>query len=309
VGRPAVAGLQARGYEVWGTDIKGGLGDFPGKQYVPCDLLDERAVTLLLDEVKPDTILHLAAQSSARVSFDEPLWTIRNNLMPGLYILDFLRRKSLHSRLLVVGSAEEYGPQGEGRKLLVETMPAHPVNPYALSKTLQHQCARSYAELYGVEVVITRSFNHTGQGQSDTFVLGSFARQIAEIEAGLKPPYIEVGNLEVKRDFLDVRDVVEAYIALLEKGRPGEVYNVCSGRVYGLGDLLGRLIRMSGIDIEIRVAPERLRPVDTTELRGDPTRIKADTGWQPVVPIDQTLRSLLDSWREMIEERRREKID
>jgi GDP-4-dehydro-6-deoxy-D-mannose reductase len=309
VGRTVVEKLKAGGYEVWGTDIKGSIKNFPGSQYVPSDLQDERAVTLLLDEVKPDAIIHLAAQASARVSFDEPLRTVRNNLLPGLYILDFLRRKSLQTRLLVVGSAEEYGPLPAGEMPLQETLAAHPVNPYALSKTLQHLCSRSYAELYGMDVVITRSFNHTGPGQTDTFVLGSFARQIAEIEAGLKPAVIEVGNLEVKRDFLDVRDVADAYLALMEKGRPGEVYNVCSGTAFSLGDLLDQLVQISGVDIEIKVASERLRPVDTPELRGDHSKITTDTGWRPAIPTEHTLRSLLDSWRDKVKESQNEKIE
>ena len=309
MGRTVVEKLHARGYEVWGTDIKGSIDDFPGNQYVPSDLQDERAVTLLLDEVNPDAIIHLAAQASARISFDEPLRTVRNNLLPCLYILDFLRRKSLQTRLLVVGSAEEYGPLATDQMPLKETLDAHPVNPYALSKTLQHQCARSYAELYEVDAVVTRSFNHTGPGQTDTFVLGSFARQIAEIEAGLKPAVIEVGNLEVKRDFLDVRDVADAYIVLMEKGRRGEVYNVCSGTAYDLRDLLERLVAISGVDIEIQVASDRLRPVDTPELRGDHGKITADTGWRPAIPIEKTLRSLLDSWRDTVKESQREKTE
>jgi GDP-4-dehydro-6-deoxy-D-mannose reductase len=176
----------------------------------------------------------------------------------------------------------------------------NPVSPYALSKAMQNECCRSYALLYNVDVVITRSFNHTGPGQTDTFVLGSFARQIAEIEQGLQDPIIEIGNLDVRRDFLDVRDVGEAYIALLGKGKRGNVYNVCSGKAYSLSDLLDRLCQIAKLDVELRVAKERLRPVDTPELRGDPTKIRTDTGWQPRIPIEETLRALLDHWRESV---------
>jgi GDP-4-dehydro-6-deoxy-D-mannose reductase len=147
-------------------------------------------------------------------------------------------------------------------------------------------------------VVATRSFNHTGAGQSDVFVLSSFARQIAEIKAGRREAVLRVGNLDVKRDFLDVRDVCAAYVALLEKGEAGETYNVCSGRSYRIRDLLDRLCSLSGVEVEVRVDPERLRPVDMPELLGDASKLEAATGWKPTVAIDDTLRSLLEYWED-----------
>ncbi len=300
VGRVLIEMLQARGYEAWGTDLKGGVDEFPGKAYVPCDLQDERAVTHLLDEVHPGGVVHLAAQSSAGISFGEPLETIRNNVLPALHILEFLRIRSSETRLLVIGSAEEYGPVGAEDLPLAEDHPTCPVSPYALSKMIQGACSKSYASLYGVDIILTRSFNHSGRGQSDTFVLGSFARQIAEIEMGLREPVIEVGNLDVQRDFMDVRDASAAYIALLEKGRSGEVYNVCTGRAYRLRELLDTLCRIAGIDIEKRVARGRLRPLDTLELRGDPSKIEGETGWKAGIPIEETLGELLDYWRARI---------
>ncbi len=300
VGRFVVELLQSRGYEVWGTDIRDSQKDFPGKECVIGDLLDERTVTLLLDVADPDAIIHLAGQSSARLSFDEPHRTIRSNILPCLYILDLLRTRSLRTRLLAVGSAEEYGPLDAGAMPIKEDCPTHPVSPYALSKAMQNECCRSYHSLYNVDVIITRSFNHTGPGQTDTFVLGSIARQIAEIEEGLREPVIEIGNLEVRRDFLDVRDVGEAYLSLLEKGKSGEVYNVCSGKAYNLHELLDQLCRFASMDVELRVTKDRLRPVDTPELRGDPGKIHGDTGWAPRIPIEKTLQALLDHWRESI---------
>jgi len=292
--------LHAQGFEAWGADIRGSVDNFPGKEYVPCDLQDERSVTLLLDEVQPDCVIHLAAQSSAGISFGEPLRTIRGNVLPVLYILDFLRTRSLKTRLLAVGSADEYGPVPPEAMPLVESRAGNPVNPYALSKVIQAQCCTSYASLYGVDVVITRSFNHTGPGQTDTFVLPSFARQIAEIEAGLRPPVMEVGDLEVRRDFLDVRDVAGAYAALIERGRKGEIYNVCSGRAYRLRDLLDQIIKIAGIEVEVRTAKGRLRPVDTPELRGDNGKIIRDTSWEPKIPMEETLSSLVAHWREIV---------
>jgi GDP-4-dehydro-6-deoxy-D-mannose reductase len=171
-----------------------------------------------------------------------------------------------------------------------------PESPYALAKSIQNQFCRTFASLYHVDAVITRSFNHTGAGQSDVFVLPSFARQIAEIKAGRRERVMRVGNLDVKRDFLDVRDVCGAYMLLLDKGAPGETYNVCSGRSYHLRDLLDRMCELAGVDVDIVVDPERLRPVDMPELRGDAAKLSAATGWAPEVSIDDTLRSLLSHW-------------
>lgn len=300
VGRVVVGMLHARGFETWGADVKDSTEEFPGKEYIPCDLQDENAVAALLDKIRPEYIIHLAAQSSAGVSFGEPLRTIRSNVLPILHILDFLRTRSLKTRLLAVGSADEYGPVSQDAMPLVESRAPNPVNPYALSKVMQAECCKSYAALYEVDVVITRSFNHTGAGQTDTFVLPSFARQVAEIGAGLRHPVIEVGNLDVRRDFLDVRDVGAAYIALLEKGRKGEIYNVCSGRAYRLHDLLDQIIQIAGTKVEVRVSADRLRPVDTPELRGDNGKITRDTGWEPKISMKDTLSTLVAHWREMI---------
>jgi GDP-4-dehydro-6-deoxy-D-mannose reductase len=292
--------LHARGFETWGTDIRAGGENFPAKQYVPCDLLNQNSVNDLLDEVQPDCIIHLAAQSSAGISFDEPLQTIRSNVFPILYILDFLRTRSTDTRMLAVGSADEYGPVSEDAMPLVESRALNPVNPYSLSKVMQEQCCKSYASLYDLDVVTTRSFNHTGAGQTDTFVLPSFARQVAEIEAGMRPPVIEVGNLEVRRDFLDVKDVGAAYIALIEKGRKGEVYNVCSGEAYSLQDLLDQIIEIAGVNVEVRMSDDRLRPVDTMELRGDNGKLTRDTAWEPKISMKDTLSSLVAHWREIV---------
>ncbi len=298
VGRVVVELLRSHGYEAWGTDLKGSIAAFPGKEYVPCDLQDERAVTLLLEDVRPGAIIHLAAQSSAAISFDEPLRTFRNNVLPCLHILDFLRTRSSKTRLLAIGSADEYGPLSADIMPIKENRSPRPVNPYALSKMVQSEYCRSYVSLYNVDVVITRSFNHTGPGQKEPFVLASFARQLIEIKEGLRPPVIEVGNLDVRRDFLDVRDVGEAYIALIERGKRGEIYNVCSGTAFSVRELLDKLRGIAGLDVKVQVSKNRLRPVDTPELRGDPSKIIADTGWKPRIPIDETLEALLDSWRD-----------
>ncbi|MFQ5511856.1 MAG: GDP-mannose 4,6-dehydratase [Candidatus Krumholzibacteriia bacterium] len=296
VGRVLTARLAERGFEVWGIDRAGEGGGVAGEHYMPLDLTDGNALGGFLERAKPRHIVHLAAQSSAGRSFDAPEETIRNNTLPVLHILEFLRTQKTGTRLLAVGSAEIYGPVTPDDLPLAETRATNPVSPYALSKLIQEQCCGLYHALYEADVVSTRSFNHTGAGQSDAFVLSSFARQVAEIRAGEREPVVEVGNVDVRRDFSDVRDVCEAYVALLDRGRGGAVYNVCSGASHSLRELLEKLASLAGVDIEIRVEPGRVRPVDIEELRGDHQKITADTGWRPRTPVENTLSSLLEYW-------------
>jgi len=300
VGRILVDATADRGFEVWGAD-RAPSESFSGERQLSVDLTNETAVGKLLDQAQPDAIVHLAGQASVHRSFEEPIETILNNTLPILYILDRLRAGPGTCRLLTVGSADEYGPVASPDLLpLREEGPVEPNNPYALAKSIQNQYCGGYATLYGLDVVMTRSFNHTGAGQRDTFVLPSFARQVAEIKLGRREPVIRVGNLDVKREFLDVRDVCDAYLALLERGRRGETYNVCSGISYGLRDMLERLCAIAGVEVTIEVDPERLRPVDTPELRGDPAKIESDTEWRAKTPIEDTLRSLVEYWEGVV---------
>lgn len=291
----------SEGYDVWGTD-RLEKPTCPGAaNYTAADLLDRNAVHELMDAARPDYIAHLAAQSSVRRSFDDPAGTILNNTVPVLHILGYLQEKKSTCRLLAVGSADEYGPVKSPSELpLREDHHVHPESPYALAKTIQGRYCRRFASLYGVDVVVTRSFNHTGAGQTDTFVLPSFARQIVEIKKGVREPVIAVGDLEVKRDFSDVRDVCAAYLRLFRHGKKGEVYNVCSGRSFSIRELLDKMCELAGINVEVKKDPARLRPVDTPELRGDASRLREHTGWEPVHAIEDTLRALLDYWDEKI---------
>ena len=302
VGPYVVDALAGEGYDVWGVDITQTVGRFSGGRYFSCDLSDKAAVDALLEDAAPNAVVHLAAQSSAARSFHEPISTVTGNVLPILYILDYARTKGTGVRILAVGSADVYGPFSQDNLPLGETYPARPPNPYALSKAIQEQCCAQFASLYETDVVMTRSFNHTGSGQRETFVLSSFAKQISEIRAGVRKPVVEVGNVDVRRDFTDVRDVARAYVALLKNGRRGEVYNVCSGVSYSLRELLEKMCRLAKVEVDIRIDSRRIRPVDVVELRGDPSKIAADTGWSPVVPIDDTLESLLDFWDRAVQE-------
>jgi GDP-4-dehydro-6-deoxy-D-mannose reductase len=296
VGGALVGRLASAGFAVWGADRVAPADGFAGESCLVGDLTDVAFVDRVIETVNPGHVVHLAAQSSVRRSFDEPVGTLRDNTLPTLHILERLRDAGSRARVLLVGSAEEYGSVSPGQLPLPESAPSNPESPYALAKAVQNQYGRMYARLYGVDTVMTRSFNHTGPGQRDVFVLPSFARQVAEIRRGRRAPVIDVGNVEVRRDFLDVRDVCDAYVVLLMRGRSGETYNVCSGQSYRVRDLLDRLCALAGVTVKIHVDASRLRPVDMPELRGDPGKMREHTGWTAKHPIDETLQSLLDYW-------------
>lgn len=301
VGRALVGRLISAGYEVWGVDRTEMDADFRGKRHLRGDLADLDFVAGVIDEAAPACIVHLAAQSSVAKSFDEPTPTLRDGTVPALHILEYLRQNSANVRVLLIGSADEYGPVNPAQIPVREDNAVNPESPYALAKVIQNQYGRMYAKLFSVDAVATRSFNHTGPGQRDAFVLSSFAKQIAEIRRGKREAEIEVGNLDVRRDFLDVRDVCDAYVVLLKKGRMGETYNVCSGLSYRVGDLLRELCALAGVHVAIRVDVARLRPVDTPELRGDPSKMREHTGWTAKLPIQETLKTLLDYWDGVLE--------
>lgn len=296
VGHALVARLASAGYEVWGADRVASADAFAGKQCFIGDLCDDAFVEELVEKAEPACIVHLAGQASVRQSFDDPVQTLSDNTRPALNIMNLLRRRGSRARVLLVGSADEYGAVDPSLLPLVESMPANPESPYALAKAIQNQYGRMFANLYDVDAVMTRSFNHTGPGQRDTFVLSSFARQVAAIRRGSQSGTIVVGNLDVKRDFLDVRDVCDAYVVLLKKGRSGETYNVCSGQSYAIGDMLRQMCDITGVQVSIRIDTARLRPVDMPDMRGDPGKMHAHTGWNAKRPIAETLTSLLEYW-------------
>jgi len=268
-----------------------------GARVVEADLTEPAAAAAVVEEVQPEGILHLAGQSSVHLSWLDPAGTLRTNVLGIVHLLDAVRRQGLRPPVVVVGSAEEYGPVGPEEMPIREQTPLRPASPYAVSKVAQGALALLYGPAGGLKVVLTRTFHHTGPGRGEAFAESSFARQIAEIEAGRRPPVLKVGNLEAVRDFADVRDVVQAYWTLLEKGEGGTAYNVCSGRGRRIRDLLDIILAASGARVEVRVDPDRLRPSDVPAQVGDPARLRAATGWEPRIPLERTLQDLLDDWR------------
>ncbi|MGB3563847.1 MAG: GDP-mannose 4,6-dehydratase [Thermoanaerobaculia bacterium] len=264
------------------------------------DLRDYTSIHRVLDEVRPDAIFHLAAQSFVPTSWRAPAETLSTNIIGQTYIFEAVRALQLDPTIQIAGSSEEYGRVLPDEVPIKETNPLRPLSPYAVSKVAQDLLAYQYFESYGLKTVRTRGFNHTGPRRGDVFVTSNFAKQIASIEAELQEPVIRVGNLESVRDFTDVRDTVRAYWLAVEKGRPGEVYNIASGREITIRQLLDKLVELSRTRVEIEVDPERLRPSDVEVLIGDASKFHADTGWEPTIPLEQTLEDLLDFWRERV---------
>ncbi len=260
-----------------------------GVQWVPLDVTSEASVAAAVEAGRPDAVVHLAGQASVGDSFNDPLGTWDVNATGTLRIAAALPEGS---RLLLAGSAEAYGVVPEAEQPIREDRPLRPTNPYASSKAAAEMAALQ-AGSRGVEVVVARAFNHTGPGQDVRFALPSFARQVAMIRAGEAEPLLHVGNLSARRDLLDVRDVVRAYIRLIESGQPGGVYNVCSGTAHSMAEAVDTLVDLSGTRARVEVDPARVRPVDAPLLLGDNARLRA-LGWSPMIPLRQTLGDLLE---------------
>lgn len=259
------------------------------------DLLEAEKISYAMENFIPDYIFHLAAISSTHASVKKPELTYKTNVQGTENVLRGAVKTSPSSRVLVVGTSGEYGsPKSIPIK---ETHPLNPETPYAKSKLEAERLALAYFKKYGLKTVCTRSFNHIGPGQSEAFVCSTFAKQVAEIEKGLREPVIYVGNLEVKRDFTDVRDTVRAYMLALEKGSPGEVYNICSGKAHSIKEVLQIILDFSDKEIEIKVDKQRLRKADIPTMVGDNSKLKKDTKWKPRFSIEQSLKDMLDYWR------------
>jgi len=288
--------LTSSGYEVEGLDrVK--APELEGRaQVFEADLTDRAAVRRVIETFRPELVVHLAAISDVALSFREPERVRAVNVGGTENLLQVVQDEGSARRVLVVGSAYEYGiPEALP---IDEDHPLRPNNPYAESKVEAERVA--FARGGELEVMVARSFNHTGPGQTEEFVLPSFAAQIARIEKGVQEPALAVGDLDVKRDFLDVLDVVRAYRLLLEKGRGGTAYNVSSGVACRIGDLLDRLLELATVAIEVKSAADRLRPVELPVLQGSHARLTEHTGWEPRIDMAETLARLLGHWREVV---------
>ncbi len=295
--------LDCGNVEVFGIAHDRGYGlDHLGRpvEVVIGNLQDPQVAADILSEVKPDHIYHLAAQAYVPTAWNDPWDTFVNNIRPELNMLQLMAKQFLGTRMLVVASNEIYGAVPLDKLPVDETAPLEPNNPYGVSKVVQDLLARQYFLSHRVNVVRVRSFNHLGPRQSPQFVAASFARQIAEAEVGLRKPVIHVGNLEAQRDFTDVVDVVRAYALLMEKGRSGEAYNVASGQPRSVHSLLDILLGMSTMKLEVEPDEALARPADVSIIYGDITKLRNDTGWEPTIPFEESLRRILAYWRAVV---------
>lgn len=266
---------------------------------IEADITDLASVRGAFKVANPDYVFHLAAQSYVPQSWKAPHHTLTNNILGTCNVLE-AARDFPNVIIHIAGSSEEYGLVKEDEIPIKETNPLRPLSPYGVSKVASDLLSMQYFKSYGTKIIVTRAFNHSGPRRTDVFVDSNFAKQIVEIEKGLKEPIIYVGNLEAQRDFSDVRDIVNAYLLAVEKGVPGEVYNICSEKGRTIKEVLEKLIKLSKIKIEIKQDPARMRPSDVLLLEGDCSKFKKQTGWKPEIDYDQTLKDMLDYWRERI---------
>ena len=263
-------------------------------QWKQSDITDGAAMRRLVQAAQPDAVFHLAAQSAVPASLDNPVATIETNVLGTVRLLEAIRHYAKDATVIVVGSSDAYGAVGEAQLPLREDAPLRPQNPYAASKAAAEIVAKQYANTGWCKTIMTRSFNHTGPGQSPSFAIASFAKQFADMKRAGRTGSLHVGDLTPRRDISDVRDVVEAYVGLAQRGVVGQVYNVCSGRDRSMREIVDELARISGANLTMSVESELIRPVENPVLRGDPARIAADIGWKAATPLEKTLADLLE---------------
>ncbi len=297
------------GTRVFGTVLSHHLGDELERiqdiahqlTLIECNLVNRIAVSRALQRAKPDKVFHLAAQSFVPTSWQSPEDTIFNNVFGELNLFEVLRELELAPPVVLACSSEEYGLVYKDELPVKENNPLRPLSPYAVSKVAQEKLGFQYYHSYGTKAILTRFFNTEGPGRGQDFVTSNFAKQIAEIERGKRDPILSVGNLEVKRDFLDVRDAVKAYWLASEHCLPGEPYNVCLGTSRPISSVVEILLaKTTRKDIKVEQDAKRLRPSDVPELEGDSSKFRERTGWSPEISFEKTMEDLLNYWRERI---------
>jgi GDP-4-dehydro-6-deoxy-D-mannose reductase len=308
VGQHLIAELLRRGDSVVGAvlEIPPRLTTLPESEaarvrWVEVDIRQAETVRELVRAHPVERVFHLAALSSVKESLSDPVSPLLVNAVGTLNLLDELERLRSETgcdpRVLISGSAEVYGSAAMRCRPLTEDCPLEPLSPYAVSKVAQEMLGLQSHRTAGLSVVVTRSFSHTGPGQRPTFVAAQLASRVQEIRTSGGRGVVKVGNPLVRRDFTDVRDAVRAYLALSQRGEAGQVYNVCSGRCFAVGELLEILVELAGVQVEVEQDPERARRADVPEMVGSYSRLSEATGWSPTIDIRQSLADLL-AWQE-----------
>ena len=264
------------------------------------DLLDAHSLYKVIDEIRPEYIFHLAAQSYVQSSWSSPSNTLEINIVGSVNIFEAVRKSGLPISIQIACSSEEYGRVHEDELPIKEDNPLRPLSPYAVSKLAMDYLGYKYWESYDLRIIRTRGFNHTGPRRGDVFAESTFARQIAEIEKNKKAPVVLVGNLDARRDYTDVRDMVRAYYLSVQMCKSGQVYNIASGKSWQIGEVLELLLSMSKVKIKIVKDKTRLRPSDVEVLVGDAEKFRKETSWKPEIPFTATMKDLLNYWRERV---------
>jgi len=301
VGRHLIDRLLLGDYEIVAAVFGGEIDDAGGRvTSIALDLTSAASIDQVVEATKPDYVFHLAALSSPAASFSDDNKTVVNNIVAQANLLTALVTHAPSARVLVVGSAEEYGKVAVENLPISESCPLRPMSPYAVSKITQDFMGLQYFLSTGLHVIRVRPFNHVGEYQTEQFVLPAFAKQVALIEMGKQEPIIKVGNLEATRDFSDVKDMVKAYELILLHGEPGEVYNLGSGNETPISRLLDILLSLSTTSIQVEQDPSRMQGSDVPRLCCDATRFSQLTGWKAEIPLESTIARVLDYWREKV---------
>ncbi len=297
--------LLSRGYEVWGTARPRSKTDHienirPKIHLEDADLVDSHSLYTIVNKIKPEYIFHLAAQSFVPTSWASPAATLQVNIIGSANLFEAVRQAGLNSVIQIACSSEEYGLVHSDELPITENNPLRPQSPYAVSKVAMDYLGYQYYCSYKMNIIRTRGFNHTGPRRGETFATSNFAKQIALIEKKKQEPVIYVGNIDASRDWTDVRDMVSGYLLAVQKGKPGEVYNICTGKGVVIKDMLQILLNLSEIKVEIKPDANRMRPSDVPVLVGDNSKFVKQTGWKPKIPFEQTMADLLNYWRERV---------
>lgn len=290
IGRYLVTEYRDTGYDVVRCDLREAEG------VVPLNILDAGMTECVLADQNPDILVNLAGQANVGLSWKKPQLTFQLNTIGVVNILEAVRKINPTMRVVVVGSSDEYGVLLDKGVNVTEDMPTNPMTPYAISKRAQEEFAQVYCHSYGMDICMTRQFNLGGAGQTKGFMISDFASGIAEIEAGQKEK-LSVGNLTSARDFTHVKDASRAIRFITEKGKSGEVYNICSGKTYTAEEVLDKLINLAKVRIDVKQDPSRMRPSDTPIVCGNHGKLTAHTGWEPKLDLDQIVEDALEYWR------------
>lgn len=289
--------LKNNGYDVSGTTLNKPETGLPENVYV-CDIQKQDEIRELIQKIKPSFIVHLAGQPKPGLSFNIPQKTFEINTIGTINLLEAIREiPDYRPRIILAGTSEEHGIVSPENLPITEETPLNPINPYAISKAANWFLAREYVRSFNFDIVYATPFTHTGPGQMPGFLSPDIASQIVEIEKGDKEPILFTGDLSSKRDISDVRDIVRAYRLLLEKGVSGERYIISAGKSLPVEDIVAKLVSMSKVKIELKIDPSRNRPSDIPDLYGSHEKLTQATGWEPEIPLEKTLKDLLDWYR------------